>query len=104
LLLADANRVTLSYRNEVFNRLKPANSKALDEAILENKLDVRLNTNLTSIEDDSVTLSVGQDGNNTIKLENDLVYIFAGGELPTQFLEKAGIKVTRKFGETVLTR
>ena len=103
LLLADANKVTLSYRNEVFNRLKPANSKALDKAILDRKLDVRLNTNLTSIEDESVTLSVGQDG-NTIQLENDLVYIFAGGELPTQFLEKAGIKVTRKFGETVLTR
>jgi thioredoxin reductase (NADPH) len=37
-----------------------------------------------------------------IKLKNDLVYIFAGGELPTQFLEKAGIKIEKKFGETVL--
>jgi thioredoxin reductase (NADPH) len=35
-------------------------------------------------------------------LKNDLVYIFAGGELPTQFLEKAGITITKKFGETVL--
>ncbi len=25
-----------------------------------------------------------------IKLKNDLVYIFAGGELPTQFLGKSG--------------
>ena len=35
-------------------------------------------------------------------IANDLVYIFAGGELPTQFLEKAGIKITKKFGETVM--
>jgi hypothetical protein len=37
-----------------------------------------------------------------VKIKNELVYIFAGGELPTQFLEKAGIIITRKFGETVM--
>jgi len=31
-----------------------------------------------------------------------LIYIFAGGELPTQFLKKIGIKVTTKFGDVVL--
>ena len=35
-------------------------------------------------------------------IKNDLVYIFAGGELPTQFLSKIGISVTKKFGEAVL--
>ena len=104
LLLADANRVTLSYRNEVFSRLKPANSLVLNKAIEEKRIDVRLNTNLISIEDDTVTMAIGKDNNNIVRLKNDLVYIFAGGELPTQFLEKAGIKVTRKFGETVLNR
>ncbi len=104
LLLADANRVTLSYRNEVFSRLKPANSLALNKAVEEKKFDVRLNTNLISIEDDTVTMAIGKDNNNIVSLKNDLVYIFAGGELPTEFLEKAGIKVTRKFGETVQNR
>ena len=46
-------------------------------------------------------LAVGKDG-EPLKLKNDLVYIFAGGELPTQFLEKAGITITKKFGETVM--
>ena len=101
LLLADQNRVTLSYRNDVFNRIKPANKLALNRASEEGKLDVRLSTNLISIEDDYITLSIGKDG-ESVKLKNDLVYIFAGGELPTQFLEKAGIKITKKFGETVL--
>jgi thioredoxin reductase (NADPH) len=101
LLLADKNHVVLSYRNEVFNRIKPLNNGALNKALAEGKIEVRLSSNLISIEDDSVLLSVGKDG-ETIKLKNDLVFIFAGGELPTQFLEKAGIKITKKFGETVM--
>jgi thioredoxin reductase (NADPH) len=101
LSLADENHVIISYRNEVFNRIKPKNSMALNKAVAEGKLEVRLNTNLISIEDETVTLAIGKNGEN-IKLINDLVYIFAGGELPTQFLEKAGIRIEKKFGETVL--
>jgi thioredoxin reductase (NADPH) len=101
LLLADQNHVILSYRNEVFNRIKPLNSMALNKAIAEGKIEVRLSSNLISIEEESILLTVGKDGEN-LKLQNDFVYIFAGGELPTQFLEKAGIKITRKFGETVM--
>ncbi len=101
LLLADKNHVVLSYRNEVFNRIKPMNSIALNKAIAGGKLEVRLKTNLVSIDDESITLSINDDGEH-IQLQNDLVYIFAGGELPIQFLEKAGIKITKKFGETVM--
>jgi thioredoxin reductase (NADPH) len=101
LLLIDNNRVSLSYRNEAFNRIKPANSLALANALSNGKLEVLLKTNVISIEDDKVILSGEKEGEN-IKLKNDLVYIFAGGELPTQFLEKIGIRVTKKFGETVL--
>jgi thioredoxin reductase (NADPH) len=60
-----------------------------------------LNSNLIAIDDDFVEISTGNNGNN-ISVPNDLVYIFAGGELPTQFLEKAGIIITKKFGETVM--
>jgi thioredoxin reductase (NADPH) len=43
------------------------------------------------------------EGNNgELKLENDLVYIFAGGELPTQFLKNVGIAITKKFGDAIL--
>jgi thioredoxin reductase (NADPH) len=101
LLLAAENHVILSYRNEVFNRIKPLNSLALNKAVEEGKLDVRLSTNLVSIEDESVMLAGGKDS-EPVSIKNDLVFIFAGGELPTQFLEKAGILITKKFGETVL--
>jgi thioredoxin reductase (NADPH) len=101
LLLAEQNNVILSYRNEAFNRIKPMNSEALKIAQSNNKLDVRLSSNVISIDDDCVVLSTGKDG-NVITVKNDLVYIFAGGELPIQFLEKTGIKIEKKFGETVM--
>jgi thioredoxin reductase (NADPH) len=101
LLLADENKVIISYRNEVFNRLKPANNDALNKATADNRLEVMFSSNLLSIEDEYVTIAFGKSG-ETKKIKNDLVYVFAGGELPTQFLEKAGIKITKKFGETVL--
>jgi thioredoxin reductase (NADPH) len=101
LLLADVNHVTISYRNEVFNRIKPLNSIALNKALAAGKLEVRFNTNLIKIEDDFVTLSTGS-GSSELRLSNDLVFIFAGGDLPTQFLEKTGILITRKFGETIM--
>jgi len=101
LLLADQNNVTLSYRNDAFNRIKPKNSMAINEAAEAGKLHLLMKSILVSIEDENVYIMTA-DGGEPVKLENDLVYIFAGGELPVQFLEKAGIKITRKFGETVL--
>ena len=101
LLLADQNNVTLSYRNDAFSRIKPKNSLAINEATEAGKLHLMMKSNLVSVEDETVHVMTA-DGGDPVKLENDLVYIFAGGELPVQFLEKAGIKITRKFGETVL--
>lgn len=101
LLLTDQNRVTLSYRGESFGRIKVANNQKIKEAISLQKIDVRFNTNLKSIEEDKVRIENILSGEVT-NLENDLVYIFAGGELPTQFLEKAGIKISKKFGEALL--
>jgi thioredoxin reductase len=101
LLLADQNQVTLSYRSEVFGRLKPKNSEKIKEAIANNKIKVLFNSNLTKIEDHQVKIRV-KDQETELVLENDQVYIFAGGELPTQFLEKIGIRITKKFGEAIL--
>jgi hypothetical protein len=59
-----------------------------------------LNSNLVSIGEKYVIIK-GQD-EEPFQLENDLVYIFAGGELPTQFLRNAGIEITTKYGEAIL--
>lgn len=100
LSLCDTNEVILSYRSEAFSRLKPKNREKLESAIGARKLDVKLKSNLKQIAAGSVTMTL-EDPGSTQTLDNDLVYIFAGGELPTQFLQKAGVEITKRFGYTV---
>lgn len=101
LLLADNNKVTLSYRKDAFSRLKSKNNENLKKAILNKRIDVLLNSNLISIEEKVVNIKVAGNDND-LQLDNNLVYIFAGGELPTQFLKNVGIEITTKFGEAIL--
>jgi len=103
LSLAKSNRVTVSYRGEAFNRLKPKNAAKIKSAISGGLIDVKFNANVISIETDFVNYK-DQNKEEVKKIENDLVYIFAGGELPSQFLKKTGIKITTKYGEVVLKR
>lgn len=100
LSLVDDNKVTLSYRREAFSRLKPKNREKLESSIQQNKLEVILNSKLTKIENEKIFMMTDSSA-EPVAMENDLVYIFAGGELPTQFLQKAGIEITKRFGYTV---
>ena len=101
LLLADQNNVAISYRRDAFSRIKPKNDERIKKAVQDGKVDVKFNTNVKEIKKEEVILTENETGED-ISLKNDLVYIFAGGELPTQFLEKTGIKITKKFGEALL--
>jgi thioredoxin reductase len=102
LLLMEQNEVTLSYRKDTFSRLKPKNNENIKKAIADHKISAVLNSNLVAIDKNNVVLQLNGE-KNTLELSNDLVYIFAGGELPTAFLKKAGIKISTKFGEAILT-
>lgn len=97
LLLKDTNKVILSYRSDKFSRLKPKNKLNIEEAIANKKISVNFNSNLTAINETSVIMN-SSDTNLETKIENDLVYIFAGGELPTAFLQKAGVEISKRFG------
>ncbi|MCX6269962.1 MAG: NAD(P)-binding domain-containing protein [Bacteroidetes bacterium] len=101
LLLADHNQVILSYRNDAFSRIKPKNNEAITQAMNDGKLEVRFNSELVEIADKNVVIASASDQSRQT-IPNDLVYIFAGGELPTQFLQKIGIQITTKFGEAIL--
>ena len=100
LSLASQNQVVLSYRKDAFSRTKPKNRELILEAMEKGTIDVQFNTNVLSIEPDAVQM-VNEQTKEEYALPNDLVFIFAGGELPTTFLEKAGIKITKRFGYTV---
>ncbi len=101
LAIKDHNEVHLSYRKDKFNRIKPKNADKIKEAIDDGKITILYNTNVTQIEPERVVIAQ-KDQENDIVLPNDLVYIFAGGELPTDFLKKAGIKITKRFGYTMM--
>ncbi len=95
LLLKDANNVILSYRQDKFARLKPKNKVFISNAIEDKSLQVIFNSNLESISDKSIILNTNGEKK---ELANDYVYIFAGGELPTKFLENAGVEIQKRFG------
>ncbi len=100
LLAEEGNEVTLSYRSDSFKRIKPKNLKKIEDAIKLKLVNVLYNSNVKEIFDEKVLLSF-QNGTSA-EIQNDFVYVFAGGELPNKFLEKIGIKITKKFGEAIL--
>lgn len=97
MLLMAQNEVILSYRKDKFSRLKPKNKARIEEAFNSGKIKPMFNTNLVSINPDSVLIKNSETEEIT-EVPNDLVYIFAGGELPTSFLQKAGVEITKRFG------
>jgi len=97
LALADqpGNRVTMSYRGEQFSRIKPGNLARIEAAIAQRRVQVLWKTTVAAITESSVTCRNG----TTQTLPNDVVAIFAGGELPLKFLESCGVQIDKKFGE-----
>ena len=91
------NSVTLSYRQAAFARIKDRNAQRIQECIRKGKLQVLFNSNPLEFRPDSAVLDV-----NGVQqtLPNDFVWIFAGGEPPTAFLEKIGVS----FGQRDLTK
>lgn len=100
LLLKDDNEVILSYRKDKFSRLKPKNKENIFKAKTDNSINLLFNSNLASINNDHVMIKTKEDETGK-QIDNDLVYIFAGGEMPTSFLQKAGIEITKRFGYVI---
>ncbi len=104
ILIAEAdagNQVTISYRGTTFSRLKPENANKISAMAAGKKIRIIFDSNVKEITEESVILSIN-DEPDPLTIANDLVYIFAGGTLPTAFLQKIGITVTAKHGEAIL--
>ncbi len=97
--LAGNNEVTLSYRKDKFWRLRNENRERVNYLAGMGKIKIVYRSNLTEITPDQVQLATDDGLQETI--HNDLVYIFAGGELPIQFLKKTGVLITKRFGYTM---
>jgi len=84
------NKVTLSYRKEAFTRIKDRNEKRVQECIQKGKLTVIFNSMPVEFKETSVIIEV--NGQNQ-EIPNDFVWVFAGGEPPTAFLKKVGVRI-----------
>jgi thioredoxin reductase/NAD-dependent dihydropyrimidine dehydrogenase PreA subunit len=98
IALADqpGNHVHLSYRKDRFARIKQGNHIRIGEAIEKGKVSFIPNSNVKAIENDRIAIEVADQGVQT--LSNDFVFVFAGGVLPTAFLESCGVSIDTKFG------
>jgi thioredoxin reductase (NADPH) len=95
LALQGTNRVTVSYRKSEFSRLKPRNVERLAEDVKRKAITLIFNSEVKVILHKEVQFAT-PEGDKTIP--NDYVFIFAGGEMPFEFLKSVGIR----FQETML--
>ncbi|MCP4003149.1 MAG: NAD(P)-binding domain-containing protein [bacterium] len=91
----EGTSVALSYRNPSFGRAKQKNRERVDSAAKSGSLNLLLESTLTAIEPEQVSLNVS---GRSIEIENDAVIVCAGGVVPTAFLESIGIEVETKHG------
>jgi thioredoxin reductase len=82
------NKVTLSYRQECFNRIKERNAKRVQDCIDAGMVDVVFNSSPVEFRQSSVILDVKGAQR---EIANDFVWIFAGGTPPNDFLKKIGV-------------
>ena len=83
------NQVSLSYRKARFGRIKKKNLEKLEEAVKAESLETIYDSNLKRIDEGSVELTQGE---RSMVLENDYVFVFAGSLPPYPFLEKIGVQ------------
>jgi putative YpdA family bacillithiol system oxidoreductase len=81
-------RVALSYRKNEFSRIKERNAQRLKEHMTKKSIQVLLNSEVMEISQDHVSLRVAE---TQTTLRNDHVFVFAGGEMPFDFLRNVGI-------------
>jgi thioredoxin reductase/Pyruvate/2-oxoacid:ferredoxin oxidoreductase delta subunit len=91
------NKVTLSYRQPQFSRIKERNSQRIADCMKSGKVEVLFNSNPIEFKEPSVLMEVAGEQR---EIPNDFVWIFAGGTPPNDFLKKIGVG----FGAVDMTK
>jgi len=88
-------QVAISYRSAEFGRCREANRTRLAGLIEQGKVKALMASKVTAVDPEEVRLDLGGHG---VRLPNDFVIVNIGGELPGEFLQKAGITMRRFHG------
>jgi dihydropyrimidine dehydrogenase (NAD+) subunit PreT len=89
-------QVAISYRNADFASCREANRARIAGLMAAGKIKGLLPSQVKEIGKDSVRLDAG---GKAVRLPNDFVIVNIGGELPVEFLAKAGVSMRRFHGE-----
>ena len=92
--LCQYNKTTIAYRKDKFSRVNETNLTALWELEKHNKIKVRLNHDITEIDNESGKVRVHYE-NGKIRVYDRVVYAI-GGSSPVDFLQKCQIKTDEK--------
>jgi thioredoxin reductase (NADPH) len=90
LAVQKGNTVTISYRKSEFTRIKERNQQHLNEYCAKKRISVVFDSEVREIAEGHVLL---ETASGVQRLANDQVFIFAGGEMPNEFLKKIGIEM-----------
>ncbi len=85
--------VLLSYRGDEFTRIKERNREKITKVIAARKVKPLFGSTVREIRPDVVLLEVSGE---TMIVPNDFVVVRVGGNAPTAFLEKIGVRIVQK--------
>ncbi len=92
------NKVFLLVRGPTFDRCNEENQNIIKDYERKGMVKICYNTTVEQIHKDH--LIVKMDG-QTLRVQNDFLFIFAGAILPFAFLKSLGIMIDTKYGEAV---
>lgn len=90
------NRVTMIVRGPVLDRCNEQNKKRILSLAERNRIQLWWESSVTAIEKNH--LDVNRNGTPT-QIPNQYLFIYAGAEMPFQFLMSLGVSIDKKFGE-----
>lgn len=86
-LANEGAEVVLSYRRKEFSRPKPENIEKLEKLSQEGKVELVMESQVSKIEDDQVTLASGRE------IPNDALFAMIGREAPLDFFRRSGLTI-----------
>jgi thioredoxin reductase len=89
----EGTQVVLSHRGDAFERAKQRNRDKLRAAIASGRIEPLMNSRLLEIGPGSVSVDVG-GARRPLAIDDVIVRI--GGELPSVFLERIGVRLVKK--------
>lgn len=98
LVLAEKNKVVLSYRQAEFFRLFKDNQRRIQEAIASQRVEVLFHSRVVQFGEKEAAIEIRNDtGVTTKSIPFDHAFVLIGAELPFAFLKKLGIRLENEW-------